>query len=336
MNQMKYLKSLITVILLLISTICFADSAQKLDKVTLLAVKYDDELSGLNGKAQGIKAYEILKEIRSAHLLNAFNNLYDYKEAGHRYRYVLGEAVFDYMSKYPNSNIEQLEYLLNCKIDKTDKAYKIDDDNFFNFSMFGMPYLLYRTKNGIKSFELGNRVQPQVLVGIIKKPIFTLVIADYDCNGSGCDPKIRLVSLIDDDFKEVYKSTMYFHGMGMLKHEDSGENEIIGSDPIMTSDTDNMNTVPKFPTIYHWDGKDLIDTTFSHKEYIVNWYNETISVAESDEESQEMKRDLKRIDSVDDFIKEYSDEGAKFWEDNLKDIRKNYYNWIKSKEKSKS
>jgi hypothetical protein len=97
-----------------------------------------------------------------------------------------------------------------------------------------------------------------------------------------------------------------------------------------------MNTVPKFPTIYHWDGKDLIDTTFSHKEYIVNWYNETISVAESDEESQEMKRDLKRIDSVDDFIKEYSDEGAKFWEDNLKDIRKNYYNWIKSKEKSKS
>jgi hypothetical protein len=163
-------------------------------------------------------------------------------------------------------------------------------------------------------------------VGVIKKPIYTLVIADYDCNGSGCEPKIRLVSLVDDHFKDANISKMYFHGVGIFKHEDSGENEIIGFDPIIEDEGDNLNTVPNFPTIYHWDGKDLIDTTFSHKQYIIDWYNETISgyVSDADDGFHEIRVNIMRINSVDDFIKEYSAEGEKFWDDNLKGIRENY------------
>jgi hypothetical protein len=196
MKKIKCFKGLIVIILLLISNISFAESTQKMDKIMSLAVKYESELNGLVGEAQGNKALEILKEIRKLDLLNEFQN--DKNE------YIFSNVVFDYIWRYPNSNIKQLEHLLNRKIDIIYNAKDMGDDNLHDFSILGRPYLLYQSKNGIKVCDLGNRIQPQNLVGVIKKPIYTLVIADYDCNGSGCDPKIRLVSLIDDDFKDVY------------------------------------------------------------------------------------------------------------------------------------
>ena len=235
------------------------------------------------------------------------------------------------MHNYPNSNFEQLEDLLKEKLERIPGFI---NNNYATLNISGYRFLLYQTQKGIEDLLLGNQFNPQNIVGAMQYPFDTIVIADRDCEGSGCYPKIQLIKLVDDVFQVAYISVNEFYEIKMFDQDSNGANkEIVCLNPALRFNNDNMNAGLKFPSIFRWDGKQLIDTTFSHKEYLLSWYKQIIDDAESesDDDAEEVERQLEFVNALDNCIKKYSIEGDRFWRDNLQEMRTSYNNWRKVK-----
>jgi hypothetical protein len=286
-----------------------------------LAAYYEEQINNASSEDRGETAYKLLAEI---HAKGQFDRL--------EYYPILKQLKSAFITS-KKASFEALETIFGPL--NYIKGFK--DKNFILFFDGYQSYIIRKLQNGIKYYTASRAGFG--IVGTLGSPVNAIILATNDpMGGSGDRPGLKVVCLKGDEFMDVAvpgKSSFYEISIQNI----DGENVIVGLATEYLGAWPNAEEESNFPVIYSWDGKALKDTTYEHKKYLVDYYKQKIeymkgahiavSKAMKDSQRKAIKLSNNRaefINKIDDLIKN-SDEGEKFWNENLKSFREDYDKW---------